>query len=114
MAFIEPNNVQYGIAELPARLYGGLVYSHERITNSASTSRTRFIPLQNTSIFRKRDLLFPRCSTVPVPITRIPAANYNIEINRLRRIQADYYLKPEYHTLECNRNLMAGEAIVRF
>jgi hypothetical protein len=114
MAFIEPNNVLYGIAELPARLYGGLVYSNERINHQASTSNSNFIPLQNTSLFRRRELLFPRSATVPIPITRIPAANYGIEINRIKRIEADYYLRPEYHSLEQNRNLLAGEAIVSF
>lgn len=112
MAFIEPNNVQYGIAELPARLYGGVVYSYERMNNQATSSK--FIPLHNTCFFRNRELLFPRSSTVPVPITRIPAIDYKTEVKRLSRIEADIFLKPEHYTLEQNRNLLAGEAVVSF
>lgn len=112
MAFIEPQNVFYGISELPARLYGGIVYSSERINNCIS--QNNFIPLHNTSLFRKRDLLFPRSITCPVPICQIPSTSYETEVKRLIRTPSDIYLKPEYVTKEQNRNLMSGETTVIF
>lgn len=112
MAFIEPNNLVYGISELPARLYGGLVYSYERIKQQPSAEKVSFIPLQNTAMFRKRDLLFPHPSTCAVPIFRLKARDNQTRLNRLVRTPADIYLTPEYAISEQNRNLLAGETTV--
>lgn len=107
---MEPNNLLYGISELPARLYGGIVYSYERINNQAT--KNKFIPQQNTSAFLKRDLLFPRPSVLPVPICQIQAYDYTTEINRVSRVSSDVYTDPAYHATEQNRNLLSGEMIV--
>lgn len=112
MAFIEPNNLDYGVAELTARLYGGLVYSNERINHQTTSTQGNFIPLHNTGIFRRRDLLFPHSSTCAVPIYGVSANDYPTELNRLSRISSDIYMKPEYATTEHNRNLLSGETVV--